>query len=103
MLNSLDHGETTTPAVPRDGRPERIATDLDVICRRHAAGVDFRKLPAGTKVLVDTSNSRYRFVKLEGHASRALAQGGRCADRSAAVRIEGSTMGGSVLRIGWIG
>lgn len=65
-------------------------------------GVDVRTLPPGTEVVVDTSNSHYRFVMLEGGGSRAVVQGGLRFDDCAEVRIAGSTFGGTFLRVGWI-
>jgi hypothetical protein len=65
-------------------------------------GVDLRTLPPGTEVVVDTSNSHYRFVMLDGGGSRAVVRGGLRFDDCAEVRIVGSTFGGTFLRIGWI-
>jgi hypothetical protein len=67
------------------------------------SGIDVRKLPAETEISVDTSNSHYRFVKLDDGGSRVLVRGGRYFDDEAEARIEGSTLGGTLLRLGWIG
>src|SRR5579864_341872 len=70
-------------------------TDLsnELTPRKHAvAGIDVRSLAAGTEVVVDTRNSRYRFFMLGG-GSEALVRGGRYFDQGAVVRIEGSTAG----------
>jgi hypothetical protein len=66
-------------------------------------GIDVRKLPAETEVSVDTSNSHYRFVMLDDGGSRALVHGGRYFGDEAEARIEGSTLHGALLRLGWIG
>jgi hypothetical protein len=66
-------------------------------------GIDVRKLPAESEVVVDTSNSHYRFVMLDDHGSRALVRGGRYFDDEAEARVEGSTLGATLLRLGWIG
>jgi hypothetical protein len=66
-------------------------------------GVDVRRLPQGTEVVVDTRNSRYRLVILEGNASSALIQGGPYFREETPVRIEGSALTGSLLKSGWIG
>jgi hypothetical protein len=70
---------------------------------RTVSGVDVRRLPAATEIAVDTSNSHYRFVMLDDGGSRALVRGGRYFDDEAEARIEGSTLGGTLLRLGWIG
>ena len=70
---------------------------------RSVNGIDVRTLPAGTQVSMDTVNSHYRFVILDDGGRRALVHGGRYFDGEAEARIEGSTLGGTLLRIGWIG
>jgi hypothetical protein len=66
-------------------------------------GIDVRNLPAETEVAVDTSNSHYRFVTLDDRGSRVLVRGGRYFNDEAEARIEGSTLGATLLRRGWIG
>ena len=41
------------------------------------SGVDLRSLPDGTRVVVETCNSRYRLVMREGDECNAVVQGGR--------------------------
>ena len=53
-------------------------------------GIDVRRLPEGTVLVVDTHNSRYRIV-MTGRGSHATD-----------VRIEGSALAGSLLKVGWI-
>jgi hypothetical protein len=67
------------------------------------AGIDVGSLPSGTEVVVDTRNSRYRLVILDGCGGNALVKGGRYFPQETAARIEGSTLGGSPLKIGWVG
>lgn len=66
-------------------------------------GIDVRALPPGTELDVDTRNSHYRFVILDGGGSNALVQGGPFFHEQAKVRINGSLLGGSLLKSGWIG
>ena len=66
-------------------------------------GIDLRSLPPGTKVVVNTRNSRYRFVMLDGSGWNALVQGGRRFPQETTARFEGSTLDGSAVKIGWIG
>jgi hypothetical protein len=67
------------------------------------AGIDVRGLPPGTELEVDTRNSRYRFVMLDESGSNALVQGGPYFHEEAKVRINGSVLGGTLLKSGWIG
>ena len=69
----------------------------------HVGGIDVRSLPPGTELEVDTLNSRYRFVILDECGSNALVQGGRYFHEEAKVRINGSVLGGTLLKSGWIG
>ena len=68
----------------------------------NVTGIDVRSLPPGTELQVDTRNSRYRFVILEGSGSNALVQGGPYFHEEAKVRINGSLLEGSLLKSGWI-
>jgi hypothetical protein len=82
--------------------PTPAFASLGTLARR-VTGVDVRTLQSGTVVLVDTCNSRYRLVMLDEGGRRALVDGGHHFDREVEARIEGSTLGGSLLRVGWIG
>ena len=44
---------------------------------RRIEGIDVSALPQGTEVVVDTRNSRYRLVVLDGWRGHALVEGGR--------------------------
>ncbi len=66
-------------------------------------GIDVRSLPDGTEVVVDTHNSRYHLSMLKGNGSNARIQGGPYFREETDARIEGSALGGSLLKIGWIG
>jgi hypothetical protein len=65
-------------------------------------GIDLRSLPPGTMLMIDTRNSRYRFIKLEGWSGPVLVQGGSFFRERAEARVDGSTAGGSPTKIGWI-
>ena len=64
-------------------------------------GIDVRRLPEGTVLIVETHNSRYRMV-MTGRGSRATIQGGPYFQEETDVRIEGSALAGSLLKVGWI-
>ena|SRR3989442_9597248 len=66
-------------------------------------GIDLRSLPEGTAVVVDTRHSRYRLVTLDGNGGNALVEGGSYFPQETTARVEGSTLGGSLLKVGWIG
>ena len=71
--------------------------------RDRVRGIDLRSLSAGTAVVVDTRHSRYRVVMLDGSGWNALVQGGPYFPQQTTARVEGSTLGGSLLKSGWIG
>ena len=64
-------------------------------------GIDVRRLPEGTVLAVDTHNSRYRIV-MTGRGSRRRFTVGPTFRRRPDVRIEGSALAGSLLKVGWI-
>lgn len=66
------------------------------------AHVDLHSLRPGTELRVDTHNSQYRILMLDGNDCTALVQGGRYFPQEAEARIEGSTIRGSMLKMGWI-
>jgi hypothetical protein len=64
-------------------------------------GVDIHALPPGTTVVVETQNSRYRFVVLV-EPSAVLVKGGSMFPDETIVRLVGATVGGSAVEVGWI-
>lgn len=64
-------------------------------------GVYLRDLQPMTCLLVQTSNSDYRIVVSSGGA--VLVEGGRFFERPTAATVEGASLGGSFLKMGWIG
>ena len=88
--------ETRTGLVPR------VAT-LDGFAAAFAAadGISLRDLDPLTTLLVRTRNSRYRIVISQNTA--VLIQGGRFFPELTDACLEGSSFGGSFLKIGWIG
>lgn len=63
-------------------------------------GVEIRPLRPGTTVIVETANSRYRFVTLLD-PSTVVVKGGAMFPEQAIVRLVGATMG-STVKVGWI-
>jgi hypothetical protein len=66
-------------------------------------GVGVDSLPTGTVLVVQTLHTRYRVIVLDGEQQRALVTGGSMFPVSTEVRIEGSTTGGNVMKVAWIG
>lgn len=104
MLKPNSQPAMTPNSVAPDDHQGSMPLYPDVSSRTRAVtGVDVRTLPAGTEVAMDTTNSHYRFVMLDDRGSRARLRGGRYFAHEAEGRIEGSTLGGSLLWLGWIG
>jgi hypothetical protein len=73
---------------------------LDPGCTR---GVAIDTLDPGTRVVVGTSHSCYRFVINEPERRRGTITGGTLFIEPTEIRIDGATAGGSVIKAGWIG
>jgi hypothetical protein len=67
------------------------------------SGIGLRSLPSGTAVIVNTCNSRYRLTLLDDDGCEALVQGGHHFPQETEVHVAGATLGGSRIKIGWIG
>jgi len=66
-----------------------------------AEGVNIRALEPFTSLLVRTRNSTYQISVRGGTA--AIVQGGQFFPTPTAVEVCGATMGGSFIKLGWIG
>ena len=88
-------GHATVLSTPRtvDG----FAADL-----ARSGGVMVDSLDAGTTVTVETLNSCYRLVVIDGQPLQVLATGGARFPTPTEVHVEGATAGGGSLEIGWI-
>jgi hypothetical protein len=73
---------------------------LDPGCTR---GVAVDSLEPGTRVVVGTRHSCYRFVVSDPARRRGTVIGGKLFAEPADVRIDGATAGGTVIKAGWIG
>jgi hypothetical protein len=65
-------------------------------------GIDIESLESGTVLDVETRNSHYRIVVLDGPNRLVLLQGGKMFPETTLVRLSGATAGGSALKTGWI-
>jgi len=66
-------------------------------------GVSIAELEPITPLVVRTENSLYRITILEPRGRRILVQGGAYFPESTPAELEGSSLGGSLLKQGWIG
>jgi hypothetical protein len=64
-------------------------------------GVYVDEVEPGTLIVVRTKRSCYRLMIADDH--RATVMGGSVFPEPAEVRIVGSTLGGSIIKSGWIG
>jgi hypothetical protein len=64
-------------------------------------GISIDSLEPGTTIRVTTRHSHYRFVVLDP-PGEVLVTGGPMFAEGTIVRLEGSTVGDSVLKVGWI-
>ena len=87
------HGHQHEPAPPIAGSSQGGGS---------LSAVDLRSLPSGTELVVKTRNSCYRFVVLDD-GGNVRVQGGRYFPQETTARIEGCTLGGSLLKLDWIG
>ena len=59
-------------------------------------------LEAGTRIVLGTKHSCYRFVVVDGSQRRATVTGGKMFPESTEVRIEGASSGDNVIKAGWL-
>jgi hypothetical protein len=65
-------------------------------------GLSIAELEPITPLLIRTENSLYRITVLEPRGRRILVQGGTYFPESTPAELEGSSLGGSLLKQGWI-
>jgi hypothetical protein len=85
-----------------DTHVARVAT-LDRFCAavEDIAGVQLSHLPPCTTLLVRTMNSLYRLVITQG--PEVYVQGGAFFPDPTPAYVDGASVGGSCVRVGWIG
>jgi len=98
FASDADVGDSVGSLVPRqctlDGFTEAAAC---------AEGIDIREAEPLVPILVSTRNSRYRIIPLRWGDSHVLVEGGQFFPDPTEVRLDGSTFGGSFLKMHWIG
>ena len=86
----------------------------DVVARRctldgfieevsRADGIDLIDMDAFTTLVVQTENSVYQVTILKPHAKEVLVQGGAFFPVRTKACLNGSSFGGSCLKLGWVG
>lgn len=90
-------GPTTTSVLV----PRAATMDGFVAASSAAEGVSLRDLEPLTTLHVRTCNSHYRIVVARQTA--VFVEGGRFFPEATDARLEGSSFGGSFLKMGWIG
>src|SRR5262245_30530185 len=100
MFMASDEVGAAGPAF-RSGDWSEAASSIARQPRGPVQGIDVRRLPEGSVLFVYTHNSRYRIV-MTGRGSQATIHGGRYFPEETDARIEGSALGGSLLKVGWI-
>ena len=78
------------------------ALDDFVLDCRGADGVAVDSLEPGAALVVETRNSRYQFIVVDGPKRRVIVKGGAKFPMATPVRLDGATAGGSALKLGWI-
>jgi hypothetical protein len=85
------------------GGPRVAATTLDGFVASTAAGmgVALGTVAPLTSLIVETRNTRYHIIVTR--SDEILVQGGSFFPDPTPARLEGASLGGSLLRLGWIG
>lgn len=66
-------------------------------------GINVHKLKPGTIVFVITKNSMYKIIKVNGDQYSITIQGDKRFHQPINANFSGSTFGGSIIKLGWIG
>ena len=83
--------------------PQRCTLDGFAREVSRTEGVSLHALAPLTTLLVHTMNSVYRIILLEAAHSRILVQGGQFFPDLVEAHLAGSSFGGSLLKMAWIG
>lgn len=81
--------------------PTEAATLDGFAAATSGPGVALRQLEPLTELTVQTRNTSYRIVV--AHAADIVIQGGAFFPDPTRAHVEGSSVGGNLLKIGWIG
>jgi hypothetical protein len=113
MFSNDSHFELGTPSRPGASPAGLDALDLETHAlgtfddfaakSEDERGVTIESLDVGTVLTVGTKHSCYRFVILDPATKLARVTGGSLFPEPTDVRIDGATIGGSMIKAGWVG
>jgi hypothetical protein len=83
--------------------PRRSTLDGFTLEASSTDGVNIEELAPLTTVSVRTMNSLYRIITLQFHSVCIIVQGGQFFPEQASARLVGSTFGGTMIKMAWIG
>jgi hypothetical protein len=89
------------PLVVDRAGPTRASTLDAFAVAANGPGIALRQLEPLTELQVQTRNTRYRIVV--SHESDVLIHGGAFFPYPTRAHVEGSSLGGNLLKVGWIG
>ncbi len=83
--------------------PRRCTLDGFAEEATRQGGVDLAELPTLTRLLVRTQNTVYQVILLSPGESKVLIQGGRFFAEPTESYLCGSSYGGNLLKVSWVG
>jgi hypothetical protein len=89
------------PTVREPAAPTQAATLDGFAIATSGPGLALRQLEPLTELTVQTRNTRYRIVV--SHDADVVIQGGAFFPDPTRAHVEGSSLGGNLLKVGWIG
>ena len=95
--------DTRSPNPPADVVPRHCTLDGFVEATSQASGVGLADVDAFSTLVVRTRNSVYRVTVLRPHAREVMVQGGEFFTARTRACLNGSSFGGSCLKLGWVG
>jgi hypothetical protein len=83
--------------------PQYCTLDGATQITRELDGVTLESLESYDTIYAQTRNSDYKIFLLDPKSGRALVQGGKFLTEPVEATISGSTFGGCMLKMGWLG
>jgi len=95
---NLQNGGNSRTFVPRLGTIAGFASEA-----ARKPGVALRALVPGTMLVVKTRNSTYRLTVTDEGPYSVLIRGGALFREATPAQLQGATLGGHFVKVGWIG